>query len=74
MGWGSRSRGKVEICELKCGHYEMLRDPHVRVVGQTLGNRLQAIRNREVDHGALWALSSDAYTGFDSRTQAESAA
>jgi len=74
MGWGSRSRGKVEICELKCGHYEMLRDPHVRVVGQTLGNRLQAIRDREVDHGALWALSSDAYTGFDSRTQAESAA
>jgi thioesterase domain-containing protein len=74
MGWGSRSRGKVEICELKCGHYEMLRDPHVRVVGQTLGNRLQAIRNREVEHSALWALSSDAYTGFDSRTQAESAA
>ena len=74
MGWGSRSRGKVEICELKCGHYEMLRKPHVRLVGQTLGNRLQAIRNQQEVHAASWALSSDPRSLFDSGTRAETAA
>ena len=74
MGWGSRSMGNVETCELKCGHYEMLREPHVRLVGQTLGNRLQAIRNQQKVHSALWELSSDPRSLFDSRTRAETAA
>jgi thioesterase domain-containing protein len=74
MGWGSRSIGGVETCELKCGHYEMLREPHVRLVGQTLGNRLQAIRNQQKVHSALWELSSDPRNLFDSRTRAETAA
>jgi thioesterase domain-containing protein len=74
MGWGSRSMGDVETCELKCGHYEMLREPHVRLVGQTIGNRLQAIRSQQEAHSALWALSRDTYSGFDSGTRAESAA
>jgi hypothetical protein len=69
MGWGSRSMGQVETCELNCGHSEMLREPHVRLIGQTLGNRLQAIRN-----SALWELSSDPHNLFDSRTRAETAA
>jgi len=74
MGWGSRSMGGVETCELKCGHYEMLRDPHVRLVGQTLGNRLQAIRNQQEVHAASWASSSDPRSLFDSGTRAETAA
>jgi thioesterase domain-containing protein len=74
MGWGSRSRGQVETCELNCGHYEMLREPHVRLIGQTLGNRLQAIRNQQKLHSALWDLSSDPSNLFDSRTRAETAA
>jgi thioesterase domain-containing protein len=74
MGWGSRSMGNVETCELKCGHYEMLREPHVRLVGQTLGNRLQAIRNQQEVHSALWALSRDTYGEFDSGRRTESAA
>ena len=74
MGWGSRSMGSVETCELKCGHYEMLREPHVSLVGQTLGNRLQAIRNQQKVHSALWELSSDPRNLFDSRTRAETAA
>jgi hypothetical protein len=74
MGWGSRSMGNVETCELKCGHYEMLREPHVRLVGQTLGNRLQAIRNQQEVHAASWALSSDPRSLFDSGTRAETAA
>jgi thioesterase domain-containing protein len=43
MGWGARSMGGVTICEVKCGHVEMLREPHVRSIGQTLGNRLKRI-------------------------------
>jgi thioesterase domain-containing protein len=74
MGWGSRSRGGVETCEFKCGHYEMLREPHVRLIGQTIGNRLQAIRNQQKVHSALWELSGDPRDLFDSRTQAETAA
>ncbi len=74
MGWGSRSMGNVETCDLHCGHYEMLREPHVRLIGQTLGNRLQAIRNLQKVHSALWELSSDPRNLFDSRTRAETAA
>ena len=74
MGWGARSEGGVETCELKCGHYEMLREPHVRLVGQTLGNRLQMIRNQQDVQSSPWILSSDPYRGFDSETRAESAA
>jgi len=74
MGWGSRSMGNVETCELECGHYEMLREPHVRLVGETLGNRLQAIRNQQEVHAASWALSNDPRSLFDSGTRAETAA
>ena len=74
MGWGSRSMGNVETCELKCGHYEMLREPHVHLVGQTLGNRLQAIRNQQKVHSATWNLLSDRCSLFDSGTRAETAA
>jgi len=74
LGWGSRSMGNVETCELNCGHYEMLREPHVRLVGQTLGNRMEAIRNQQKVHSARWGLLSDPNRLFDSGTRAESAA
>jgi thioesterase domain-containing protein len=45
MGWGNRSSGGVEICELNCGHEEFLRQPQVGIVGQLLANRLQEIRD-----------------------------
>ena len=41
MGWGDRSLGGVEICEIDCGHVEMLREPYVRLTGQVLGSRLE---------------------------------
>jgi hypothetical protein len=44
MGWGVRSAGGVEICELDCEHNEFLRHPQVRIVGQVLADRLQSIR------------------------------
>jgi thioesterase domain-containing protein len=47
MGWGARSLGGVEIVEIGCGHFEMLREPYVRVVSQELKNRLLAITPRD---------------------------
>jgi thioesterase domain-containing protein len=51
MGWGARSTGGVEICELNCKHDEFLRQPQVGIIGQILASRLQGIRQREM-HGA----------------------
>jgi thioesterase domain-containing protein len=47
MGWGNRSSGGVEICELNCGHEEFLRQPQVGIVGQLLANKLQEIGDLE---------------------------
>ena len=44
MGWGARSGGGVEICELNCRHLDFLRHPQVGIVGQILAGRLQGIR------------------------------
>jgi thioesterase domain-containing protein len=51
MGWGSRSTGGVETCELNCKHDEFLRQPHVGIIGQILATRLRGIRQAEM-HGA----------------------
>jgi thioesterase domain-containing protein len=48
MGWGARSGGGVEICELNCEHLDFLRQPQVGIVGQILAGRLQGIRKREI--------------------------
>jgi thioesterase domain-containing protein len=45
MGWGVRTAGGVEICELNCAHNEFLRHPQVGIVGQILAGRLQSIRD-----------------------------
>jgi len=47
MGWGNRSSGGVEICELNCGHEEFLRQPQVGIVSQLLANKLQKIGDLE---------------------------
>jgi amino acid adenylation domain-containing protein len=49
MGWGSRSIGGVEICEVNCTHFEILRQPHVQFIGEKLAARLQAIAERVPD-------------------------
>jgi thioesterase domain-containing protein/acyl carrier protein len=46
MGWGARSNGRVDICEIDCDHFAVLRPPHVQVVGQRLAQRLQALGQR----------------------------
>jgi amino acid adenylation domain-containing protein len=47
MGWGARSEGGVEICEINFQHAEVLRQPHVRIIGERLASRLQRIRESE---------------------------
>jgi len=46
MGWGSRSRGGVEICEIDCRHYEMLRPPYVRLTAARLHAQLDEINSK----------------------------
>jgi thioesterase domain-containing protein/acyl carrier protein len=36
MGWGKRTDGRVEICEVDFHHGEILREPHVRLLGEKL--------------------------------------
>lgn len=43
MGWGARSLGGVEICEIHCGHFEILRQPHVGLIAQKLSERLRKL-------------------------------
>jgi thioesterase domain-containing protein len=46
MGWGARSTGGVEICEVRCGHFQILRQPHVGVVAERLSARLRKIEEQ----------------------------
>jgi len=74
MGWGARSLGGVEICEIKCGHFEMLREPHVGIVSQRLSDQLQAIMMRSVGLGAPSVVKKDPATPSESGAWAGSAA
>jgi hypothetical protein len=40
MGWSERSSGGVEVCNIDCGHVEMLREPHVGMVAEKIAARL----------------------------------
>jgi thioesterase domain-containing protein/acyl carrier protein len=43
MGWGTRSMSGVEVCEIDCGHFDFLRPPYVRLIGEKLQARLREI-------------------------------
>jgi thioesterase domain-containing protein len=66
MGWAARSLGGVTTCELECGHGEMLREPHVRTVANTLATRLQTVRNEREMGGVMPTFSSNFRPGLDS--------
>jgi thioesterase domain-containing protein len=40
MGWGKRTASGVEIHEVDFHHLEILREPHVRIFGEELAERL----------------------------------
>ena len=53
MGWGTRSEGGVEICEMHCQYIEVQRLPHVQIIGQKLASRLQRIRDRRMQSNSV---------------------
>ena len=55
MGWGSRSLGGVETCELNCRHDEFFRQPQVGIIGQILAGRLQGIRELEAQRAYVFS-------------------
>jgi thioesterase domain-containing protein len=56
MGWGGRSLTTVTTCEIECGHVEMLREPHVHRVSETVAAWLRKIRNQEKTDAIIAAL------------------
>jgi thioesterase domain-containing protein len=60
MGWGARTTSGVEIREVECGHYEVLRQPHVGVIAEGLSERLRQIN--EQTRGAIVPLAANQLT------------
>jgi hypothetical protein len=60
MGWGARSEGGVEICEINCRHAEVLRPPHVQIIGQKLASRSQGLRDRQRQSTSVLATTGHA--------------
>ena len=46
MGWGARSEGGVEVHEVEFDHFQILREPFVRVLGEKLVKCLQRVNQR----------------------------
>jgi amino acid adenylation domain-containing protein len=46
MGWGARSQSGVEIHEIEFNHLEILREPHVRIFGEKLAERMLRLSQR----------------------------
>jgi thioesterase domain-containing protein len=44
MGWGGRSTGGVEICQIDAAHEEMLREPTVRTIAEKLRDTLHRLK------------------------------
>ena len=51
MGWGARTKGGVEIYEIDFDHDHLLREPHVRVLGEKLASCIERV-NRQSRHAA----------------------
>jgi thioesterase domain-containing protein len=73
LGWASRSKGGVTICEIDSDHWEMLREPFVQTVGSTLQKYLQAAaQQRETQFPP--SNSGDLHGDLDPGTWANSVA
>jgi amino acid adenylation domain-containing protein len=46
MGWAARSEGGVEIYEIPFDHDELLREPHVRTLGEELAECIERVSQR----------------------------
>lgn len=43
MGWGERALGGVEMHNLPLDHQNILREPHIKTIGQIMVARLQQV-------------------------------
>jgi len=60
MGWGTRSIGGVEVCEVDCGHFDFLRPPYVQLVGTRLQARLGQIHESvQATQLAAWEIGGE---------------
>ena len=50
LGWRQRSRGGVEIHEIKLDHTNLLREPHIKTIGTILASRLQNCEVADINH------------------------
>lgn len=48
MGWAARSEGGVDVHEINLDHDEILREPHVKTMGQLLANDLRRVGRGKV--------------------------
>lgn len=70
LGWGQRTESGVEIHEVDLNHLEILREPQVRVFGETLARRIAQVNLRCGRVGDAAPLESSLIT--NSRQQAQS--
>jgi hypothetical protein len=43
MGWNQRTDGGVEVHEVEFSHLEILREPHIRIFGKELSERMARV-------------------------------
>ncbi len=63
MGWGERSLGGVTTFDIQCGHSEMLREPQVLTVAETIAKHLQITRNATSSGDSLRGSGSKKMAG-----------
>jgi len=61
MGWGKRSSGGVEICDVACGHTELFREPYIRMIAEKISSRL----SRTSAYGPVTVMSAPALAGAE---------
>ncbi|OLE96741.1 MAG: hypothetical protein AUG75_16665 [Cyanobacteria bacterium 13_1_20CM_4_61_6] len=47
MGWGQRSESGVQVYEIDFNHHEILREPHIRILGEKLSASVRKVSERE---------------------------
>jgi len=68
MGWAERSTGGIETCEVDCEHFEMLRQPYVRVIADKITERLRQVSQRSKSGDIGLAAKDQEYIQFEPRS------
>ncbi len=60
MGWGARTESEVEVHEVDFHHLEILREPHVRMFGETLAGCITRLSQRTPNSRVMQESSEQA--------------